>query len=218
MATTHGASRNAIREAFGLLVAEGRVERQVGTGSFSRDVPARYPFDRIVEGSSIQDELHGRRQTRLLGFRVLEDVPDGLRSTLGLPESCRRLAVFERVGRVDGWPTELRTYLMAVPDGVEVDEEACQGDVYGYMENALGLRIVGGTRAVSAMVADESSAAHLGVPVASALLFMESRLHDERGDIVLITFGRHRNDYLTVTFRTERTTERTTDVPRAASA
>ncbi|MBV9595030.1 MAG: GntR family transcriptional regulator [Actinobacteria bacterium] len=214
MAAAHGASRNAVREAFGLLVAEGRVERQVGAGSFSRRVPARYPFDRIVEGTTIQDELHDRRRSKLLGFRVLDEVPDGLRSTLGFAVACRRLAVFERISGIDGMPTELRTYLLAVPDGVEVDRAACVADVYGYIEDAFGRHIAGGTRAVSAMVADESTALHLNVPPGSALLFMESRLEDENGDVVLITFGRHRNDHLTVTFRTVRPA----GVRRAASA
>lgn len=214
MASTHGASRNAIREAFGLLVAEGRVERQVGAGSFSRSVPPRYPFDRIIDGASIRDERHDRRGARLLGFRVLEEVPNGLRSTLGLPASCHRLAVFERLTVMDAIPSELRTYLLAIPDGIEIDQDACAGDVYNYMEEQLGVYIAGGTRAVSAMTADASSALHLGVPEASALLFMESRLYDDAGEAVLITFGRHRNDQLTVTFRTERPA----NVRRAASA
>ena len=206
MATTHGASRNAIREAFALLVAEGRVERQVGSGSFSREVPPRYPFDRIVEGSSIDDDRSPLRSQRLLGFRTIESVPPGLRVTLGLPETCGRLAVFERVTAYGGVPTDLRTFLLPIPVGLLIDINACAADVYLYMEQVLGVVIDGGSRAVSAIAADPSSAALLGVPELSPLLFMESRLYDPSGNIVLISYGRHSKDALTVTFRAERPT------------
>ncbi len=204
VAKTHGASRNAIREAFGLLVSEGRVERQVGSGSFSRTVPVRYPFDRIVEGSTIEDERRPLRSQRLLGFRILESIPAGLQSTLGLPESCHRLAVFERLTAMAGVPSDLRTFLLPLPDTLLVDTNACVADVYLYMEQSLGITIHSGSRAVSAIAADASSAALLEVAEGSPVLFMESRLFNPAGDIVLITYGRHSKDSLTVTFRAER--------------
>jgi GntR family transcriptional regulator len=207
MARTHGASRNAIREAYALLVTEGRVERQVGSGSFMRTVPVRYPFDRIVEGSTIEDERRPLRSQRLLGFRVLETVPAGLRSSLGLPDSCRRLAVFERLTAMAGVPSDLRTFLLPLPDGLLVDIHACTTDVYLYLEQSLGITIDNGSRAVSAIAVDASSAALLEVPEGSPALFMESRLFDPNGNIILITYGRHSKDSLTVTFRAERPTQ-----------
>ncbi len=131
-------------------------------------------------------------------------MPTGLRTTLGLSESCRRLAVFERVTAMAGVPSDLRTFLLPLPEGLLVDVRACSSDVYLYMEQSLGITIDSGSRAVSAIAADASSAVLLQVPEGSPVLFMESRLFDPAGDIVLITYGRHNKDSLTVTFRAER--------------
>jgi GntR family transcriptional regulator len=198
-----GMSRNGVREALNLLAEEGRIERNVGAGSFARVVPARKPFDRIVDFSKAEHDLPVDTSSSAVGFRTLTSVPETMRQALGLSEGVS-LAIFERVVWREGVPIELRTYFLPLCRGEEMTAADVQRDVYEVIEAGFGRLISGAHRAVSAVAADPSSAALLRVRPGSPLLFMESTLVDTEGRVVLVTYGRHRSDHVTVTFAAER--------------
>jgi GntR family transcriptional regulator len=198
-----GMSRNSVREALHLLADEGRIERNVGSGSFARMVPARNPFDRIVDFSKADRDIRADTRAESMGFRMLSSVPETLRDALRLPEGVA-LAIFERIVRRDDVPVELRTHFLPLREGDHMTAEDVLGDVYELIEVRFRRPIARATRAVSALAADPSSADVLKVELGSPLLLMESTLVDAAGDVVMVTYGRHRSDRMTVTFSAER--------------
>jgi len=198
-----GVSRNTVREALQLLVGERRVQRNVGSGSFAHAVPNRSPFDRIIDFSKADLDLPANAVARTIGSRTLAEAPPAMREALRLPVDTS-LAIFERIVLREAVPVELRTYFLPLRSGEAITEEDSVGDVYELIEARFGRPIRSAMRAVSAMAADPSSADLLAVPVGSPLLFMESRLVGDDGAVLLVTFGRHRPDQITVTFRAER--------------
>jgi GntR family transcriptional regulator len=198
-----GVSRNTVREALQLLVGERRVQRNVGSGSFAHAVPNRSPFDRIIDFSKTDLDLPANAVARTIGFRTLAEAPPTMREALGLPVGMS-LAIFERIVLRDAVPVELRTYFMPLRAGEAVTEQDAVRDIYELIELRFARPIRCALRAVSAMAADPSSADLLAVPLGSPLLFMESRLVGEDGAVLLVTYGRHRPDQITVTFRAER--------------
>jgi len=198
-----GMSRNGVREALQLLADEGRIARHVGSGSFARMVPNRNAFDRIVDFSKADRDISADTRAETMGFRVLASVPETLREALRLPDGVA-LAIFERLVTRDDVPVELRTHFLPLREGDHVAAEDVPGDVYELIEVRFGRPIARATRAVSALAADPSAAAALNVEVGSALLLMESTLVDAAGDVLMVTYGRHRSDRMTVTFSAER--------------
>ena len=171
-------------------------------------VPSRYRFDRLLDGSEIAGR-YARLDSALLGLSVLESIPDTLRTSLDLPADATRLAVFERVESAEGTPVELRTYLLPLVDTDVIDETTAAGDVYAYIEMGQRRSIASAARAVSAVAADAGVAAILGIPESTPLLFLESTLFGDDGRVLLVTYGRHRNDRVTVTFNAARERSRT---------
>jgi|tagenome__1003787_1003787.scaffolds.fasta_scaffold20366119_1 GntR family transcriptional regulator len=198
-----GMSRNGVREALYLLALEGRIERTVGSGSFARAVPDRSPFDRIVDFSKAEHDIPVDTSSTVVGLRTLTDVPDAMRQALGLPAGVS-LAIFERLVWADDVPIELRTYYLPLRDDQEITPPDVQGDLYELIETRFGRPISNAYRAVSAVAADPSSSELLRVPPGSPVLFMESTLVDAEGQVLLVTYGRHRSDRVTVTFAAER--------------
>jgi len=199
----YGVSRNSVRDALAILVEEQRVSRQVGSGSFVRGVPGRSAFDRIVDVSTIDDPEPGGDVVSGNGFRILDPVPPGIAQALDLGWAGP-LAVFERVVARAGTPIELRTYFLPLRTGEVITEQDVDADVYQLIEARLGRSIRTAVRAVSATAADAGSADALGIAPGSPVLFMESRLQGPDGGVVLVTFGRHRSDRMTVTFTATR--------------
>lgn len=198
-----GVSRNSVRDALAILVEEQRVSRQVGSGSFVRGVPGRSAFDRIVDVSTIEDPSAEGDVVSGNGFRILDPVPPGIAQALDLPAGCT-LAVFERVVLRAGSPIEVRTYFLPLRAGELVTEQEVEADVYRVIEARLGRGIHTAVRAVSATAADPGSAQVLGIAPGSPVLLMESRLQTRDGEVVAVTFGRHRSDRMTVTFTATR--------------
>src|SRR5258706_7282991 len=91
-----GMSRNGVREALNLLAEEGRIERNVGSGSFARVVPDRKPFDRIIDFSKAEHDIPVDTSSSSLGLRTLPRVPETMRQALGLAHEVS-LAIFERL-------------------------------------------------------------------------------------------------------------------------
>lgn len=178
LAREFGASRNAIRDALGILRAEGLVTRVQGTGTV---VAARkYPhgLDQLLGLAETLRE-HGEvvNEIRAAGLVV---PPPAVAARLRVPGS---VVYIERLRRLNGLPLSLDlTYL--VPDIGEplLGEDLEHSDIFALIEIQAGQDLGGASLTVEAVSADPHSAAVLEAPPGAALLMVErlARLADGR--------------------------------------
>jgi GntR family transcriptional regulator len=200
-----GVSRNGVRHALQLLADENRIERNVGAGSFLRAIPSRHVSDLLRDFTDLAQEQPLPATADVVGFRLLDDVPEGLREVFSLLPDVSTVAVFERRSIRGGIVRGLHTYYLPLRAGETMVKEQAAGDVYKFIETTLGRTIYSAERAVSAVAADESSAALLKTSVGAPLLFTESIVRDDEGRVQLVIYARHLHDQLTLTFSARRT-------------
>ncbi len=183
LAQAFGASRNAIRDALGILRAEGLLVRVQGVGTM---VAARkYPhgLDRLLGLAETLRE-HGEvvNEVRTAGMIVPPPaVAARLRPPGGPPATT--VVCIERLRRLNGLPFSLDlTYL--VPDIGEplLGEDLAHNDIFALIEAHAGQHLGGASLTVEAVNADPHSAAVLNAPPGAALLMVErlTRLADGR--------------------------------------
>jgi GntR family transcriptional regulator len=202
LATQFGASRNAIRDALGILRAEGLLVRVQGTGTM---VTARkYPHG--------LDRLLGLAETLREHGEVINEV-----RTAGMvappPAVAERLAVssgsvvyLERLRRLNGTPLSLDlTYLAPGIGRSLLGEDLEHNDVFALIESRAGQGLGRASLTVEAISADPHTAAVLEVPPGAALLMVERLTHLADGQPVDLEYIRIRGDRLVLRGELSRT-------------
>jgi GntR family transcriptional regulator len=192
LAKQFGASRNALRDALGLLSAEGLVERRQGAGTLVR-VEQLHPVGNGARGM----------------VRALSDGPDRVRyKTRGWdvgtasPAIARLLDieagstthVSERLTFVDGVPHSLWTTHLRLQDGQKLSMTDTARDGVDIISDAVGTPVSEIHILFEAVLSDESDAPLLEVPLGHPLLRMEHALANDKGQIRAVRFGRIRSD------------------------
>ncbi|MDQ1723732.1 MAG: GntR family transcriptional regulator [Frankiaceae bacterium] len=193
-----------MREGLRLLADEHRIERRVGAGSFTHTFPSRHSSDRLLDFTNPAQDLLIQSTADVIGFRLWDHIPQPLQETFAFSPLSTAIAVFERLSVHAGQVRGLHTYFLPLHDGESLDAADAGGDIYELIETRFLRNVHSAVRAVSAVAADASSAEWLHVRVGSPLLFTESIVRGDDGEVLLVGYARHRHDRLTVTFAAER--------------
>lgn len=185
-------TRNTVREALGLLRAEGLVDRVPGIGTFA--ICEKYPHGlNTLLGLGEALGEHGRvsNEVRSAGFVT---PPPAVARRLGLAKPAR-IAYLERLRSLNGLVLSLDlTYLHPDVGEAVLAEDLAGNDVFVLIEKLYGQRLGAAEISVEAVNADPHSAALLQVPDGSALLMVERLTHLESGRPVDLEFIRFRGD------------------------
>lgn len=176
-----GASRNAVREALGLLRREGLITRRRGVGTTVVMPKYGHGLDRLA---GLAEALTGHG-TVTNEVRVAEEVavlPDAVAARLEVPADAGGVRL-ERLRWLDGLPLSLDTSYLTPDVGAAVLAGDLAGrDVFGLIEETTGNRLGRADIAVHAVCADPDTAALLRVRPGAAVFALErlTRLADGR--------------------------------------
>ncbi|MBO0851862.1 MAG: GntR family transcriptional regulator [Pseudonocardia sp.] len=167
-----GASRNAVREALGLLRSEGLIVRRRGVGT--RVVMPRYGhgLDRL-EGLAETLTGYGTVTNEVRVAEIVGDPPAAIAERLDLPAGAS-VVHLERVRRLDGLPISLDTsYLTADIARDVLSGDLANRDVFALLEEVTGGPLGRAEVAVNAVTADSDTAELLRIPVGAAVFAIE---------------------------------------------
>lgn len=206
-------SRNTVREALALLVAEGLVERVPGIGTTA--VTGKYPhgLHRLMGLAETLNE-HGEITNEVRAV-ALTRAPSAVAVHLGL-ERDAQVVYIERIRHLDGLPLSLDlTYLPRDIGEPLLTADLANRDIFALIEQTAGQSL--GTADVSfeAVNADPHSAALLNTADRAALLMVQRLTHLADGRPVDLEWIRFRGDRLTMQGQLRRTSAPATRTPPA---
>ncbi|MEV4641355.1 GntR family transcriptional regulator [Actinoplanes sp. NPDC049548] len=188
-------SRNTVREALGLLAAEGLVERLPGVGTTVVTAKYAHGLHRLAGLAETLHE-HGEVTNEVRTLTVVRP-PAMVAQRLQLPED-EPVVYLERVRRIDGVPVSLDlTYLPHDIGAPLMAEDLAHRDVFALIEQLTGRPLGTADISVEAVNADPHSAALLAVADGAALLMVERLSHLDDGRPVDLEWIRFRGDRLT---------------------
>lgn len=181
-------SRVTVRKAIDLLMREGVLSRKRGSGT--------YVAPRIEQPSSMlagfSEDL--RRRGLSAGSVWLDKTTDMASPdeviAFGLSVNAR-VQRFRRIRTANGEPLALEHAI--IPEAYLPDPGAVSNSLYAALE-AMGNKPVTGLQRVTASLATEEEARHLGVPSGAAVLRIERRGYLADGTMVELTRSAYRGD------------------------
>lgn len=185
-----GSSRAAVRDALGLLRAEGRIRRVQGVGSL--------PVSTVVTGRCdllhdlLYDDESMLLRNEVLHAAVLDATPRELAERLQIPEGGEVLAL-ERRSLLNEEPVAIRTFYLPahrVPGFLDGD---LTGDFYGMLD-ARGLAVGSAELVIQVALADDSTARLFGCEPGTPVYVLENLTCTPEGDPLFVSFGRLRCD------------------------
>jgi GntR family transcriptional regulator len=190
LAREFGASRNAIRDALGILRAEGLVTRVQGVGTLVASRKYAHGLDQLLGLAETLRE-HGEvvNEVRAAGLVV---PPPAVAARLRAPG---QVVYVERLRRLNGLPLSLDlTYLAADIGEPLLSDDLAHNDIFRLIERHAGQPLGGASLTVEAVNADPHSAAVLDAPPGTALLMVERLAHLADGRPVDLEYIRIRGD------------------------
>jgi GntR family transcriptional regulator len=200
-----GISRGTVRQAINGLVAEGRLRRMRGAGTFVTE-PSSTVLNLTQRFTSFAEdmrELNVPFSSRIIAKRIMR--AEGRLITKLAVNYGDSVFYLERVGSVDGEPFVLAfTYLPEAlcPDLLEKD--LTDKLLYSVLEGDYGLRLARAERTLEASTADDYEARLLEVAVGSPIHFMHSLAYLEDGRPVEYSRLRFRGDRSRINFEVDR--------------
>jgi GntR family transcriptional regulator len=198
LAARFGVARVTVRKALEQLAAEGLVERSPGRGTVARRPPAAVrgmaggaarPLSGLLENIVSMGLATRVRVLECTQVAATEAVAQVLRLAPGAPV---HKAV--RVRSTREGPLSLITTHVPAALAAGIDRRALAREPLLVLLERAGVRIGHAQQAISARLADDRSAAALGVAVGSALLAVSRLVHDAAGTPVQWLQGLYRPD------------------------
>jgi GntR family transcriptional regulator len=199
-----GISRGTVRQAINALVAEGRLNRVQGRGTFvSEPATALHLAQRFTSFAEDMREKNIPFSSQVLSGKV---IPAEGRLLTKLRLNYGDNAIYlERLGGVNLEPFVLAfTYLPAALCPGLLDKDLTDRPLYEILEGDYGLRLARATRTVEASLADEYEAKLLQVPQGSPIHFMHSLAYLDDGRPIEYGRLRFRGDRSRITFEVKR--------------
>lgn len=167
-----GATRNAVREALGLLRDEGMIVRRRGIGTQIVTPKFGHGLERLT-GLAETLTGHGVVTNEVRMARVVPHAPKAVTERLQLPDGCKAVYL-ERLRSLDGSPLSLDSTWLAPDIGRPLlDRDLAHQDVFALIEEATGLRLGTAEVTVHAVTAEPDSAQLLGIPAGAALFAID---------------------------------------------
>lgn len=188
LADTLDISRMTARRALAALMEEGRVEREVGRGTFVSAPRIRMP----IRLSSFTEDMRARGFTPGSHTLSFATVPAEPADVLDL-DTDERVHVIRRLRTADGVPMAIELVALTAglaPDLTEAELE--NGSLYSVLA-ARGIVFDGGEQTVRARTVTPEEARLLHVPAHAAVLHL-SRTSTWRGRTVEHTVSSYRGD------------------------
>jgi len=194
----YGISRPVVRQALAAFVAQGRLYRLRGKGTFVSGAPLAERLLRPTIGFFDDQAAAGLAVSNdLLALEIVEAqgrVAEAL--ALGPGRPC---ILLERLRRIDGEPVALMRSFIPRWLHRRLFERLTHSDfehtsLTRVLEVATGIRPSAGHRWVEAMVADAKLAGHLAVTTGAPLLYVVSIEDDVRGRRIEYSQAWHRGD------------------------
>lgn len=191
LAETFGVSQGTIRKALTALEERGLLERAPGRGTTiarTTEAEALFAFFRMRDAEdrmAVPEPLSERIERRA----ATPEERAALR-----PESPEVYAI-ERVRAHDGAPLVLERirFSAALAEGLEA-EQPLPNSLYVHLEARHGVAIMRAEEALTAVAADATEAAALGVAEGAPLLAVERRCYDLADRLVELRSSRYRTD------------------------
>lgn len=196
LAREYAVSRNAIRDAFSLLRAEGLIERRPRVGT---QVTRRKYEHGIGALRGLKETLraHGEVRNEVRAVQEVESPPEVARR-LALSTGDRVFCI-ERLRFVDDLPASLDvTYLAPDLGSAVLERDLESNDVFALIEEICGLPLGTADLTVEAVTADPCTAATLQMPNGGALLLLERLTRLADGRPVDLEYVRMRGDRITM--------------------
>ena len=191
---TYAVSRTVVRQALGMLEADGLIVRRKGKGAFVAEPKIAESLAQKLTGFYQDMEEQGRRPlSRVLIQAVIPAPPTIARHLEMLPATP--VVQLCRLRYVEGEPIVLVTsylphFLCPGLERIDFREQS----LYAYLEQVYGLVIARGRRRIEAMVADARQAELLQTPVGAPLLSLESVSYLEDNRPIEYYHAVHRGD------------------------
>jgi GntR family transcriptional regulator len=176
-----GATRNAVREALGLLRAEGLITRRQGVGTLVVMPKYGHGMDRLA-GLAEALTGHGTVRNEVRAAHFVDEAPAVIAERLELSGSAGAVYI-ERLRWSDGLPLSLDTTYLAPDVGRPLLGCDLAGrDIFALIEETSGDRLGGAEISVHAVNAGPDAAALLGIPSGAAVFAVErlTRMQDGR--------------------------------------
>ncbi|MZD56684.1 GntR family transcriptional regulator [Streptomyces sp. SID5606] len=192
LAADYGATRNTVRQALGLLRAEGLVDRQPGIGTVVVARKYAHGLDRLM---GLAETLHEQgRVTNEVRTTVPVPAPAPVAERLRVPSGSEVLYI-ERLRRLGGVPLSLDlTYLPLDIGTALLGADLENTDVFRLLETVTGRPLGHADITLEAVTADAHTAAVLEAPRGTAVLMLERLTHLDDGRPVDLEFVRFRGD------------------------
>ena len=191
LAETFATSRSTVRQALAELVAEGRLDRTQGSGTFV--APPKLTHVRQLTSFTEDAEAHGRTPTsRLLAVeRVSLDAASAELLGRRPGEKVHRV---DRVRLLDGAPLAHEVALIPGRLPALRRELERRGSLYRTLEEAYGIVLAEAEDSVETALAGPEQTALLEIEMGSPLLLVQRLAWDVRGVPVELTRSAFRGD------------------------
>lgn len=167
-----GASRNAVREALGLLRGEGLITRRPGVGTMVVTPKYGHGLDRLA-GLAETLTGHGAVTNEVRAAYPVPRPPEAIATRLGLAEGAEAVYL-ERLRRLDASPLSLDTTWLPADIGRPLlSGDLAHRDVFGLIEETTGTRLGSAEVTVHAVTADADTAQLLDIPAGAAIFAIE---------------------------------------------
>jgi GntR family transcriptional regulator len=167
-----GASRNAVREALGLLRQEGLITRRPGVGTTVVSAKYGHGLDRLA-GLAEMLTGYGTVTNEIRAAGAVAQLPAAIAERLEVPPEAGGVYL-ERLRMLQGAPLSLDTTYLTADVGQRILSEDVAGtDVFELIERTAGVRLERAEVAVHAITADPDTAALLRIPVGAAVFAIE---------------------------------------------
>lgn len=169
----YGLSRMTVRQGVEQLVAEGRLYRVPGKGTFVARPKLEVPL-RLVSFS--EDMLSRGLRPGAIDLSRRTVAADGRLARLFDVEEGTPIHVIERLRTADGEPMAIeRAHILASLAPDLLDRRLADRSLYGVLEAVYGIVFDAGDQTIDAGVADATEAKRLQIPKGSPVLLLQRR-------------------------------------------